>query len=187
MRILLNILAIVLLTAPSAWGQNADSIVTSTRATVGIELDALPYMTGGYYGSLWYGVKHLRFRGVITKTIIPEFLLPGGYKNNHIKVAAFIVDFFPMERFQDWWIGGGVEFWKATIEHEGENVVSSYSNTVLTLGGGYVWKFYKNLYLNPWGACHLIVSGDKEVSVGSRTYKPAILTGEVSLKIGWHF
>lgn len=37
---------------------------TTRNSTVGFEVDAFPYITGGYYGSVWLGVDHVRFRGV---------------------------------------------------------------------------------------------------------------------------
>jgi len=181
------ILFAILFTCSVAWGQSSDSVTMSSIKTGGIELDALPYISGGYYGSVWYGVDHFRFRGVITKTTVPQFILPEGFKNNRLNVIAFIVDYFPQQEFRGWWIGSGVEIWNATIEHENESVAPSYSNTVFTVGGGYVWKFYKNFYLNPWAAGHLMVAGDRAVAVGSWSYKPAVFTGEMSLKVGWHF
>jgi hypothetical protein len=176
----------ILITINIALGQNIKSVPASSAA-FGLELDALPYISGGYYGSVWYGFDHFRIRGVVTKTSVPEFILPEDYKNNRLKVFAFIVDYFPQLEFQGWWIGSGIEKWNATIEHEDESVAPSYSNTVFTIGGGYVWKFHKNFYLNPWGAAHVIITGAKEVAVGVHIYKPAVFTGEVSLKVGWHF
>jgi hypothetical protein len=168
-----------------ALGQNGDSIPTSST-TFGLELDALPYISSGYYGSVWYGADHFRIRGVVTKTTVPEFILPEGFKNNRLKVFAFIVDYFPQLEFRGWWIGSGLEIWNATIEHKNENSAPSYTNTVFTVGGGYVWKFYRNFYLNPWAAAHIIIAGDKDVAVGLHAFKPSVFTGEVSLKIGWH-
>jgi hypothetical protein len=176
---------VILIMINIALGKNIESVPTSSTA-LGLELDALPYISGGYYGSVWYGFDHFRIRGVVTKTTVPEFMLPEDYKNNRLKVFAFIVDYFPQLEFHGLWIGSGLETWNSTIEHENENVSSSYSNTVFTAGGGYVWKFYNNFYLNPWGAAHVIIAGDKKVAVGVHTYKPSIFTGEVSLKIGWH-
>jgi hypothetical protein len=34
---------------------------------------------------------------------------------------------------------------------------------------------------------HQVVGGDQDVKVGSRTYHPRATTGEVSVKLGWHF
>jgi len=55
------------------------------------------------------------------------------------------------------------------------------------LGGGYVWEFYRNFYLNSWLATHVVIAGDDEVAVGKRTYELKLFTPEISLKLGWHF
>ena len=55
-----------------------------------------------------------------------------------------------------------------------------------TLGAGYVWKFWRGVYLNPWGAGHLLLS-KPEVTLHGATWKPQALTGEVSVKIGYEF
>jgi hypothetical protein len=80
-----------------------------------------------------------------------------------------------------------LEYWKNLIGHENVELKSGYSNTVITVGGGYVWKFYQHIYLNPWIAIHYSPFGDKEVEVGPYKYQPTRILPELSLKIGWHF
>jgi hypothetical protein len=184
MKSFLPIFVSVFLMSCQSFGQPIDSL--SLYSTAGVELDALPFITGGYYGSCWYGIDHVRFRGVITQTTIPEFVVPAGFKNNRLNVAAFIVDYFPRQNLQGWWIGSGLELWNATIEHDKEQGASSYSNTIFTVGGGFVWTFYKNFYLNPWTAVHLLVAGNRHVPVGSTIYDPPLFTAEVSIKVGWY-
>ncbi|MFZ5434230.1 MAG: hypothetical protein ACOZB3_10695 [Calditrichota bacterium] len=163
------------------------SVSYAEAKTVGLELDVLPYLTGGYYGSVWYGVDHIRFRGVVAKVNTPDFAVQDGYKNSEIKAVAFIVDYFPQENFRGPWGGMGLEFWISRIEPESERSITEFTDLVFTLGGGYVWKFYRDFYLNPWAAMHVIIDGETEVPVGSRTYRPDRFTAEASLKLGWHF
>jgi hypothetical protein len=164
---------------------NSDSIIT--KQTLGTELDLLPYISGGYYLSAWYGIDQFRFRAILTKTTVPQFAVADGYTDNKLNVYAFITDYFFKKNFEGFWIGTGLEYWDSQITYEAENQTASYNNTVFTLGGGYVWKFYDNFYLNPWVAFHYIIAGYKEVQVGSSTFKPNVFTPEASIKIGWHF
>lgn len=182
-----SILIIIVILTSNIWGQqiNMDSLIT--KQTLGTELDLLPYVSGGYYLSEWYGIDQFRFRAILTKTTVPEFVLADGYTNNKLNVYAFITDYFFKKNFEGFWVGTGLEYWDSQITYEAENQTSSYNNTVFTLGGGYVWKFYDNFYLNPWVAFHYIIAGDKEVQVGSSTFKPNLFTPEVSIKVGWHF
>ena len=50
--------------------------------TLCTELDLLPYISGGYYVSLWYGKYHLRYRGVYANTNLPSLAVPEGFKNH---------------------------------------------------------------------------------------------------------
>ncbi|WP_420399643.1 hypothetical protein [Flagellimonas sp.] len=174
-----------LLLVMSTYGQDAE--VQAKKTTVGFELDAVPYLFEGYYGSVWVGHDHFRYRAVITKIETPSFILEDGFTNNEMKVYAAIVDYFFKPGFEGWWIGPGLEYWDATIQTDAKLETAAYNNTIFTLGGGYVWKFHKNFYLNPWAAVHLRIAGDKEVRVDQSLYETPLLIPEISLKLGWHF
>lgn len=181
-----SILIIIVVFTSTLFGQiNADSL--TTKQTMGTELDLLPYINGGYYVSAWYGIDQLRFRAIFTKTTVPQFAVTDGYSDNRLNVYAFITDYFFKNNFNGFWMGVGLEYWSSKITNKKENQTASYGNTVFTLGGGYVWKFYKNLYFNPWTAIHYIIGGDKKIQVGSSTFKPKEFTPEASIKIGWYF
>lgn len=155
--------------------------------TLGTELDLLPYISGGYYVSLWYGKDHLRYRGVYANTNLPSLAVPEGFKNHELWAAAFIVDYFFKENFEGWWVAAGYEYWDSQIETESGSHKLFYNNNVMTVGGGFVWKFAGNFYLNPWGAAHILVTGTGPFEVGDQIYSPSLITPELSLKAGWHF
>jgi hypothetical protein len=155
--------------------------------TIGFELDALPYVTGGYYASAWVGRDRLRYRAIITKITTPEFLVEDGFSNNKIQAYTAIVDYFFKPEFKKWWVGAGFEYWKGSIQTGAKLSTANYNNTIFTLGTGYVWKFHKNFYLNPWAALHARVAGDNSVMVDGQEFHPPALIPEISLKIGWHF
>lgn len=159
----------------------------SESTTVGFEIDALPYITGGYYGSAWVGHNHFRYRAVIAKLETPEFFVKEGFANNEVEAYAAIVDYFFKPNFEAWWIAAGLEYWDSKIQTDAKLETAEYNNTIFTVGGGYVWKFHKNFYLNPWVAGHLRIAGDKDVSVDDSTFETPSVIPEFSLKIGWHF
>lgn len=168
-----------------AYGQDTEK--QAIKTTVGFELDAAPYIFQGYYGSVWVGHDHFRYRAVITKIETPDFILEDGFTNNEMKVYAAIVDYFFKPDFKGWWIGPGLEYWDASIQTDAKLEIAEYNNTIFTLGGGYLWKFHKNFYLNPWAAVHLRIAGDKEVRVDQSIYETPLVIPEVSVKLGWHF
>ncbi len=158
-----------------------------TNQTVGFELDALPYIAGGFYGSIWYGRNQMRYRTVITKITTPEFVLKDGFTNNDMYVYALITEYFFKPGFEGWWVGTGLEYWDAEIQTDAKLSTAEYENYIFTVGSGYAWKFHKNFYLNPWAAVHVRIAGDSEVPVDNRVFEPAPILPEISVKLGWHF
>lgn len=166
--------------------QSSEDSVKS-KISIGVEADVLPYITGGYYGSAWVSYNHWRYRAVVTNVTTPAFMIKDGFTNNKMMVYTLLVDYFFKPSVEKWWIGGGVEYWNAQIQSDLKLSTSGYDNYVATIGGGYVWKFYNNLYLNPWAALHARIGGDKTVLIDGKEFKPAAFIPEASLKIGWYF
>lgn len=158
------------------------------KCTIGTELDLFPYVSNGYYVSAWFGLdnKNLRIRSILTKSQFPDFMLDDEFNRNTIKAYAAVIDIFLKSGYEGFWFGSGFEYWDGEIEDLLKNK-SGYHAWVYTLGAGYVWKVWNNLYLNPWIAGHLRIAGDKNVLVGNELYQSNRFTPEISLKIGFHF
>jgi hypothetical protein len=155
--------------------------------TIGTELDVLPYASGGYYVSLFYGKEQLRYRGVFDHSRVPQFATKEGFTNHEVWAAAFIVDYFFKPNYEGWWVAAGYEYWENQIQDKDELYRLYYNNNVMTYGVGYVWKFAGNFYLNPWAAAHILITGHGPYQMNDLVYKPSVFVPEVSLKIGWHF
>lgn len=155
--------------------------------SAGAEADVLPYITGGYYGSLWVSHSHFRYRGIVTRVTTPDFFLEKGFTDNRMMVYALVADYFFKPAVDRWWVGAGVEYWDARIQTDLKRSTAFYEQYIFTAGGGYVWKFAGNFYLNPWAAVHLRMAGERRVPVENTTFRPAFFTPEGSLKIGWYF
>lgn len=168
-------------------GASGADAQSTPRLRFGVELDVLPYATGGYYGSFWVGRDRLRVRPVIARTTLPDFMVDDGFENADIDAAALIVDYFFQEGFKGFWAGGGVEYWQNSIENATSGDRATWSNTIATVGGGYIWRLKSGLYINPWAAGHLVVGGPTEVAVGDAVYEPSRFSPEVSVKLGWAF
>ncbi len=176
----------ILLLPLSVYCQRSQTTAPSVF-TGGMEVDALPFITGGYYLSVWGGYRHFRYRVVLTEVKTPSFLISKEFSDNRVEVYALITDYFFQPGFRGFWIGTGLEWWKGEIFARDKSAKGEYSNYLYTLGGGYVWKFYRNFYLNPWAGAHLRVGGDTKADVGIRQFHPALVTPEMSLKLGWNF
>jgi hypothetical protein len=177
----------LILFALMASAGHAQETQPKTRIAIGFELDALPYLTGGYYASVWAGKEHFRYRAIVTQITTPSFMVENGFTNNKIQSYTAIADYFFAPKFEKWWVGSGLEYWQGKIQTDRKLGTGKYDNLIFTAGGGYVWKFYHNFYLNPWVALHLRMAGDRYVQVDGQRFGISALTPEASLKIGWHF
>lgn len=156
----------------------------------GSEIDTLPYILGGYYGSLFVGHNDWRWRAVAARSDVPSFLVPSGFEKKRSDAYALITDhFFGSRRRHEegFWIGGGGEFWRRRIRPENVTNFTYYNNFALTAGGGYVWKLSQHVYLNPWGDAHAVAAGNTNINVSGKTYKEPRITPEASLKLGFVF
>jgi len=177
----LKILVVIILLSSSILAQNRNS-----KYTFGSEVDLFPFISGGYYGSVFTGYENMRIRFVYAKSDIPEFILPDGFDKNTMKVCALLADYFinSENRINKWWVGIGFEQWQNAAHNKNDNKEGEFTTYIATAGFGYVFYLTDNVYLNPWSALHLRVAGEKEVIIGDSVYKNSLLLPELSLKIG---
>jgi hypothetical protein len=187
---LLTLAAAQLLTSNPAFAAEPNESAPARSWRLGTELDALPFATGGYYGSVVAARDAWRIRGVAARSTVPGFMVSDGFKDKRTDAYAFLVDRFlgpRREHRQGFWIGGGVELWRNRIRHEGVSSYTQYSNVMLTAGGGYVWQISRHFYLNPWAGAHFAVAGERQINVSGRLYQQPMFTPEASIKLGFTF
>lgn len=178
---------LLLLCALAATPLKAQKAAGQYPFTAGVELDVLPYATGGYFGALWAGKGHWRGRLIVARATKPDFLLPDDYTGNQIRAYALLADYFLKPGFRGWWLAAGAVYWDARIQNEPAGVTENYKSYLLSGGLGYNWKFYRNFYLSPWAGLHARIAGDDAVSFPGAVYEPPCLNPEASVKVGWHF
>jgi hypothetical protein len=185
--LLLSSLIAAAQTSPVSSGGDTD---VSRKWKFGTEIDVLPYVMNGYYASAFTAHSGWRFRGVVARSDAPSFLVASGFDKKRTDAYAVLVDRFigrKKERVEGFWAGGGMELWRNRIRQEGASDFTRYSNSVLTVGGGYVWKISHHVYLNPWSAVHVVAAGERNINVSGRTYIQPRFTPEASVKIGIMF
>lgn len=183
MRYLFNIvllLSLFIFTFQTTHGQ-------STKLSAGLELDALPYITGGYYGGAWIGHSHWRGRALFARVYKPSFIVPDGFTNNTVNAYALVGDYFLKEEWRDWWISGGIVLWQSTIQSDLKLSTVSYDNILMHGSIGYNWMFSRQFYLSPWAGMNIRVGGAQTVMVDGKSFDTLVLNPEASLKIGWYF
>lgn len=183
-----GLLVAVLLTVSSARAAEG----APSRAA-GAELDLLPPVISavaggvGLSGQLWAGQDRWRVRLVGARILFPDALgPPEPFRGQRLAVGALIVDRFFFDGFRGPWVGAGVEYWWSSVGHEVTGSRTEWATPVLTAGAGFVWRFWRDFYLNPWGAVHWSTRGSS-VSIAGDDWTPRRLSAEVSLKVGWSF
>ena len=166
----------------------------TTPVVLGFNLDLLPTALSaangkfGFAPQVWLGTGHARVRFVGAHLEPPDAFAfaPSGFRHPTTTVFASILDYTFGSRFDGVWIGSGFEIWQSTIEHEGVSGIARWSSTVFTVGGGYIWRFAGDFFLDPWAGAHAVLN-PQTVSLGGFDYEAPSVQAEVSLKIGWFF
>ncbi|PJJ07078.1 hypothetical protein CLU83_0220 [Flavobacterium sp. 1] len=177
------------LQAQSKNTNNTDSLQNNqtSKWNFGLELDALPYATGGYFGAVWAGKNKWRGRALFADVNKPDFTTKDGFTNHHIKAYAVILDRFLKDNWKGWWIGGGPVYWKSNIQSDSSNATKDFNNFLLNGSLGYNFTIYKNIYISPWAGLSLKVSGTDEFTLDSKEYNLPLLNPEASVKFGISF
>ncbi len=158
----------------------------NAKLKFGAELDAVPYLLGGYYASALVALENFQFRYVTTEYNAPDFYLQSGFEDNNVQVKAFILDYYFDNSLKGFWLGSGLENWQGKVTESSSGVEKEYDTKLFTIGGGYSYYLNDYFYLNPWVGFHIPVSGDNNVSFSNKTFDIKS-TAEISLKLGFRF
>ncbi len=159
-------------------------------SAAGIELDAVPIATGGFSVSAWHGSSGWRVRPGLARLYPPDFMVPDGFEGARVDALSLFLDWFPGWRsagYRGFRVGAGLEYWRSVIARAGVGGYSTFTNTLVAAGGGYLQPVWRNLYLEPAVAGHLVVAGDRDIPVSGVEYHQRLFTPEVSLKLGLSF
>ena len=153
------------------------------------ELDGLPYITGGYYGSVGLAKQHIRLRVVHAMMNIPSFSTPKGFDNYENRTWTLLADYCPSENgyTKGVWIGSGMEYWQNKLRNKEDHTTKEFNLAIYTLGGGYIIPISGHLFINPWVASHVPLTSKREYIIGNKTAKLPAIYAEGSLKLGWRF
>lgn len=159
----------------------------AAKVQFGLELDVLPYATGGYFGGAWIGKDVWRIRALTAFVKKPDWSTEKDFSNHQVHAYALLLDRFLQKDWKGWWIGAGVVYWNSTIQTDARLQTAKFNNVLLNGSLGYNFTLYKHLYLSPWGSLSLRVAGDKNVAVDDKRFTLPLINPEASLKLGYYF
>lgn len=167
-------------------GTNSNT-AQNNKLNFGLELDVLPYATGGYFGAGWIGKDKWRGRALLADVNKPDFTTKDGFTNHHIKAYAVLLDLFLKDHWKGWWMGGGPVYWKSDIQSDSSKATKNFENFLLNGSLGYNFTICKNFYVSPWAGLSLKVGGNDEFVLDNKEYKLPLLNPEASIKFGIFF
>ena len=176
----------------NSYAQDIHKTGKNNRVYLGYSVDLFPAVISaiqgkaGYSFQTWLGIDHVKLRVIGASTHAPGFLLSDDFENHKLTVGALISDYGFGDNMTGFWIGSGVEMWMNEIGHKDTSEKARWTNGVLTVGGGHIWKLAGNLYINPWAGAHFIMN-NHSVHLAGKSYTPTGISASVSVKIGYYF
>ncbi len=158
---------------------------------IGFQLDLFPTVVSaangklGYAPQIWLGIDHLRLRLIGAHLEPPDaFAFDDDFEDPTSTVFATVIDYTFGERFDGWWVCGGFELWQRTVRHEASGTKLDWTSAIATLGGGYIWRFAGDFYLDPWAGVHVTLN-PQTVRSAAVEYEPPPVVANASVKLGW--
>lgn len=157
---------------------------------IGFQADLFPTAVSiaenkpGYALQAWTGSDKTRIRLIAAHLYMPESLITDGFTGYEINAAAFVIDYVSGSDFSGFWIGPGIELWNSSVKHKSSGQSAHWTDTILTIGCGYIWKFYGNFYIDPWAGIHIRTNNNK-ITVAGDEFKREKVSFNASLKIGY--
>jgi hypothetical protein len=141
----------------------------------------------GYAPQIWLGVEPVRLRLITAHLQPPDALtFDPDVIDPTLTVLATTLDYTFGENLDGVWLGAGTEAWFQKARAKDGSGQASWTSAVFTFGGGYIWRFAGNFYLDPWLGLHWILNSTRH-AVGDVQYSPAALAVSGSVKVGWFF
>jgi hypothetical protein len=179
-------LSFLLLLLILCFNSNSQDILQK-KVQFGVELDVLPYVTGGYFGAGWIGKDLWRLRILTAYVKKPDWSTKKEFSNHQIEAYALVVDRFLEKNWKGWWAGTGLVYWHSTIQTNAKIQTANFNNLLINGSLGYHVNLFKHCYLSPWASLNLRVAGNTNVPVDDKSYSLPLINPEASLKFGYYF
>lgn len=167
--------------------------ILTHRFCIGLSIDPFPMVLSavdrqfGLGIQPWFGIDHVKIRLDISHFRVPNDIAGTRYfHKNNINTFGVSFEYFFSDNFEGFLIGGGFSFWANSISHKHINQRGSWIAPCISIEGGYVWRFHKNIFIEPCLALDIMLKHES-VKILWFKYKALPVAGEITLKFGMHF
>lgn len=171
---------------------NSDSLTPLKlhRFAFGANLDFFPTILSAIDSEFglgiqpWFGVDHFKIRLDIRHMRIPDSLIETSYfHKNIVNTFSVVLQYCFGNSFDGFVLGAGIGAWNNMITLKYYDRKGSSIAPYLTIEGGYIWRFYSNMYMEPSLSLDVMLT-DQTITVYGFHYKPLPVFGEITLKFG---
>lgn len=162
------------------------------RMALGVNIDPFPTVLSavdrefGLSIQPWFGVDNLKIRLDIAHFRIPNDCVATRYfKRNNVNAFSLTFEYAFGAHFDGFIVGAGIGMWQDSVSHRYFNESATVVRPFVSIEGGYIWKFYKNLYIEPCLALDVMLTR-RTLSVVWCRYTPLPVAGEITLKFGMY-
>jgi hypothetical protein len=157
---------------------------------LGVNIDIFPTIVSAASRSFglgiqpWFGINHFRIRFDVAHIRMPDTITGKNYFYKYnCNSFALAAEYTFGNNFDGFIIGAGIGIWQHAISHKHFNERGHRTVPFFAIEGGYIWKFYQNLYLEPCIALDIIL-GQKTITLYGFTYTTLPVAGEITVKFG---
>lgn len=163
------------------------------RMALGVNIDPFPTVLSaidrefGLSVQPWFSVNNIRIRLDIAHFRVPDDCVATRYfHRNDVNTFALSFEYTFGKNFDGFLIGAGFGIWQDSVKHRYFNESATSIRPFISVEGGYIWKFHKNLYIEPCLALDIMLTREK-LSVYWCGFSPLPVAGEITLKFGMYF
>ena len=160
------------------------------RMALGVTIDPFPTVLSavdrvfGLCVQPWFSVDNFKIRLDIARFRIPDDCVATRYfHRNNVNAFSLVFEYAFGANADGFLVGAGIGMWQDSVGHRYFNQSATAVRPFLLIEGGYIWKFHKNLYIEPCLALDVMLTRPK-LSVYRFGYTPLPLAGEITLKFG---
>lgn len=175
---------------PDAPGSEQKTETPPRQLALGANLDFFPTILSAVDSEFglaiqpWFGVNHFKIRIDIAHMRIPNDIVATKYfSKNNVNTFALVLQYCFGKNFDGFAIGGGIGVWNNMVSNKLFNKKGSSIVPYLTIEGGYIWRFYSNIYMEPCLAVDVMLTTHR-INVYGYGFKPLPAAGEITLKFG---
>ncbi|MBN1498343.1 MAG: hypothetical protein JXA07_16340 [Spirochaetes bacterium] len=170
-----------------------ESTARRHRMALGVNIDPFPTVLSavdrefGLSIQPWFSVNNIRILLDIAHFRIPDDCVATRYfHKNDINTFALSFEYTFGKNFDGFLVGAGFGIWQDSVKHRYFNESATSIRPFISIKGGYIWKFHKNLYIEPCLSLDIMLAREK-LSVFWSGFTPLPAAGEITLKFGMYF